>query len=104
MGRRRDLKSSPSIYVGSGEWPHGELAADTPPEAHVARGVALRLHGAMESRRWGLRETSRQTGLTTRVLHNLLHGKTWPTLPTIARLEVRLEVDIWGDEHTSMSN
>ena len=102
MGRRRDLKSSPSIYIDSGEWPHGELAADAPPEAHLARGVALRLHAAMESRQWGLRETSRQTGLSTKVLANLLRGHTWPTLPTIARLEVRLEEPIWGDEHTVM--
>ena len=101
MGRRKYLKSSPSIYVESGEWPHGELAVDAPLEAHLARGAALRLHEAMESHRWGLRETSRQTGLSTKVLANLLHGHTWPTLPTIARLEMRLETEIWGDEHTS---
>ena len=101
MGRRIGLQSRPSDYTASGKWPHGELAEDAPPEAHAARGVALRLHRAMESRRWSLRETSRQTGLTTRVLHNLLQGHTWPTLPTIARLEVRLGVDIWGNEHKS---
>lgn len=102
MGRRKDLESSPSSYVESGEWPHGDLAADAPHEAHVARGVALRLHEAMQSRQWGLRQTSRETGLTTRVLHNMLHGHTWPTLPTIARLEVCLGIDIWRSEHRGM--
>lgn len=101
MGRRIGLESRPSLYVESGEWPHGELVVDAPPEAHLARGAALRLHEAMESNRWGLRKTSRKTGLSTKVLANLLHGHTWPTLPTIARLEMRLETEIWGDEHTS---
>ena len=50
----------------------------------------------------GLRQTSRETGLTTRVLHNMLHGHTWPTLPTIARLEMSLEIEIWGGEHGGM--
>ena len=89
MGRRIGLASTPSSYVASGEWPHGELAADAEPEAHLARGAALRLHQAMESNQWGLRETSRRTGLSTKVLANLLHGHTWPSLPTIARLEMR---------------
>ena len=103
MGRRIGLDSSPSSYIESGgEWPHSELVAEAPPEAHIARGAALRLHEAMESRRWSLRETGRRTGLSTRVLHNLLQGHTWPTLPTIARLEVRLGVKIWGDEHRTM--
>ncbi|MYA85670.1 MAG: helix-turn-helix transcriptional regulator [Acidimicrobiaceae bacterium] len=101
MGRRTGLESRPSLYVESGGWPHCELAVVAPPEAHLARGAALRLHEAMESNRWGLRETSRKTGLSTKVLANLLHGHTWPTLPTIARLEMRLETEIWGDEHTS---
>lgn len=104
MGRRNDLKPRPSLYVESGEWPDGELAADAPPEAHLTRAAALRLREAMESHQWGLRKTSRETELSTKVLANLLHGHTWPTLPTIVRLEVLMEVPIWGDEHTSMSN
>ena len=35
---------------------------------------------------------------------NILKGKAWPDIDTIARLEKALDIDLWGDEHRSRND
>ena len=38
-------------------------------------------------------------GLTPQTIYNVLGGKTWPDLTTIARLEIHFRVRLWGNHH-----
>ena len=42
---------------------------------------------------------SELTGLSRQTINNILLGKTWPDIRTVARLEVALEQRLWGREH-----
>ena len=101
MGKRLNLEPSPNCYLLPGsEWPDGALRPDAPPEAYLARGATRRFRKALETRDWSTRQASKEIGLSTHVVHNFLHGKSWPSFVAIARIERRCTgVKIWGGEH-----
>ena len=86
-------------FAAQSEWPHGTLQADAPPEAHLAQPVAHRLSDTLARQELSLRAASTATGASIRALFNILHGKTWSDLPTLARIERGLGIDLWGNEH-----
>jgi len=71
-------------------WPD-EICGD--PVAERARLFALNLRAAAGSRT--LRELGALTGVDHTALSRILDGHVWPDGYTIARLEVRLGVNLW---------
>ena len=41
-----------------------------------------------------------KTGLGRQTINNILLGKGWPDIRTVARLEVALGKRLWGPEHS----
>ena len=100
MPSRGRLSAHPSEYLANGEpWPHGGLVPDAPPEAHLALAVARRLEAQITRRGLSLREAESATGASVSALSNILRGNSWGDLPTIARIERGLGVEMWGSEH-----
>jgi transcriptional regulator with XRE-family HTH domain len=98
MPARTGLRGHPADYLAPGEeWPHGELVADTPPEVRLVAGVVGRLRVVADD--LGTRKVARRAGLSPQTISNLLTGRTYGDLVTVARLERALEVHLWGDEH-----
>ncbi len=81
----------------AGEWPDGTLLPRAPEEAHLAAALAVRLRKHMAGRT--LETLAEKTGLGRQTINNILLGKGWPDIRTIARLEVALEKRLWGKEH-----
>jgi transcriptional regulator with XRE-family HTH domain len=81
----------------SGEWPTGALGRNAPEEAKLAAGIARRLAAAQGAR--SLRQLAAETGVSPGTLSNLLAGRSWGDVVTIARLETGLGVPLWGSEH-----
>ncbi|NQX22724.1 helix-turn-helix transcriptional regulator [Curtobacterium sp. VKM Ac-2852] len=78
----------------------GQLTAspwpDVPSEdalAEVARRLVLNVRAAMDGR--SIRAVAVDVGVGNVTLSNVLAGKAWPDLATIARLEQGLDVDLW---------
>lgn len=71
-------------------WPQ-EAASD--PIAEVDRRFILRVRAAMGQET--ARSLAERAGISHGTLNNLLAGKAWPTLSTIARLERALATDLW---------
>jgi transcriptional regulator with XRE-family HTH domain len=46
-----------------------------------------------------LRTVAGITGVSASTLSNLVTGRTWGDVVTLARLEAALNVSLWGDEH-----
>ena len=100
MGKRLGLESRPNLYHADGEeWPDGELRDDAPLEAHLAMGVSRRFRNAIEARGWRIRRASEEIGISMHAVYDLLKGNSWGTLPTIARIEIRLKVQMWDCEY-----
>jgi len=90
----RGLAPSPREYVVRGEWPDGQLQCGAPYEAQKAAAIANRLQGVIGDR--SLRAVAALSGISIGTLHNLLTGKTWGDVVTIARLENALSTDLWS--------
>ena len=96
MGRNKNLKK-PCDYVQPGAtWPKGPLA-DAPPEAYLVRQIAQKLKE--RNARKDVYKIAALRGLTPQTIYNVLDGKTWPDLTTIARLEIHFRVRLWGNHH-----
>ena len=97
MGRNQNLKK-PRDYVQRGaQWPTGPLEPNPPPEVRLVRGIVTKLEA--RNARKDIYETAKRCGLNPQTIYNVLDGKTWPDLATIARLEVHFGVRLWGNEH-----
>lgn len=91
-------RSNPSEHLRPGElWPNGQLEADAPIEAHLAQALSQRLNHARLGR--SLKQIADNAGVSQDSLSRLLRGKTWGSMPVIARLEHALDTDLWGNEH-----
>lgn len=98
MPARTGLRGHPADYLATGEeWPHGRLVRDAPDEVRLVAGIVQRLQAVADG--LGTREMSRRAGLSPQTVSNLLTGKTYGDVVTIARLERALDVELWGDEH-----
>ena len=42
---------------------------------------------------------AQSSGLSAQTIHNILEGRTWPDLHTLACLEASLNTCLWGNEH-----
>ena len=71
-------------------WPDSP-AADAGGE--VARQFAVNVQAAIGDR--SVRAAARDAGLDHTTLLSVLHGRSWPDLATVARLENGLGVDLW---------
>ena len=92
------LNKPPHKHVEGG-WPDGTLKSGAPAVAEVARHVAIVLRDLTEPYGISRREAARRAGMSQKAILNLLNGKTWPTLITIARLEQALGIPLWGVRH-----
>jgi transcriptional regulator with XRE-family HTH domain len=63
------------------------------PVAEVARLLALRLGRALGGR--SLREAGRVTGVDHTTVGDILAGRVWADIATLARLEAGLGADLW---------
>lgn len=98
MPRYKHAASKPNQHLAPQQrWPYGQLEADPPPEARLARALAQRLH--QEKTGQTQQHIAERAGITTDALSRLLRGETWGTLPIIARIERALDTNLWGDEH-----
>lgn len=79
--------------LAPGPWPE---ASSSDPFGEIARQFVLRLREAIGAR--SIRSVAEQSGLSHVTLLNLLHGRAWPDLATIARLEVALNADLYSSK------
>lgn len=116
-----DKYGSPNSYLQDGQrWVRyerglfrlGKLRSDAPPEVHLVQEMSRRLHqeyredyeegpdGDWSFRdRLSFRKIADKCGLRERALHDLWHGNSWPTLRTIARLEMLYKDLLWNKHH-----
>ncbi|WP_086860742.1 helix-turn-helix domain-containing protein [Streptomyces milbemycinicus] len=89
MNRRkppRELATDPE------SWPDGHL---TEPGAAAVRDIARSLAGAMAERGLSLRGVAEASGVNRQAVADLINGRSWPDVATVARLANGLGVSLW---------
>ncbi len=90
---RRRQQVRPVEWLSRGSWPHGPLTSDAPPEARVARAITIELDAAMRGR--SPRSVAADAKLAHTTVYDLLKGRTYGDVITIARLEAALQRSLW---------
>ncbi|MET7459625.1 helix-turn-helix transcriptional regulator [Nonomuraea sp. NPDC005501] len=83
----RDLAEDPQA------WPHADLARH--PAAAIVQQIAVSLAGVLAERRLSLRGLAAASGVNRQSIADLLAGRSWPDVATIALLETALTVRLW---------
>lgn len=89
MARRtppRELARDPET------WPHAQLAD---PGAAAVQNIARTLAAAMAERSLSLRALADTSGVNRQAIADLLGGKSWPDVATVARLGDALGTLLW---------
>ena len=93
---RRRKHAPPIAWLHGGTWPEGPLSSDAPPEAIVARAIAVGLSVALQER--SVRHLAADADLAHTTIYDLLAGNTYGDVITIARLETALGVRLWPQD------
>ena len=84
---------SPNEYVVAGEWPHVVLEDYRP--ARVAQHVSRALREAMTYREISANALSKASEVNRQCIANVLQGRVWADMLTIASFEDTLKIMLW---------
>ncbi|MFD7539894.1 helix-turn-helix domain-containing protein [Streptomyces sp. NPDC059819] len=91
----RELADNPE------SWPHAGI---DDPAARVVQGIARALEAVLKTQRRSLRQAAAGSGVNRQAIADLLAGRCWPDVATVARLESFLAVPLYpssgGMPHT----
>ncbi|MBB4923961.1 helix-turn-helix domain-containing protein [Kitasatospora kifunensis] len=63
--------------------------------AEAVRGIATRLARTLAEQRLSLRQAAAGSGVNRQVIADLLAGRSWPDVATVARLEAFAGARLW---------
>lgn len=90
--------SPASLYPG---WPDSlDVSA---PEHQMIQAMVINLRRERNRYR-SVKGVAEKSGVAASTISDILNGNTWPSLETMARLEVGLEVRLWPGVNPSPSN
>jgi hypothetical protein len=92
---RRNPTGPPREYLVKGDWPDGRLKKDAPVAARYALELSKRLREATEGR--PLVSVAEEASIARSTLYDLLQGRTWADLQTLAKLETVLGCRLWPE-------
>lgn len=93
-------RNAPCDYIAEGKkWPEGPLADTAPKEARLAQGIAKQVIKQIDRNDTTIKKVAAAQQLRIKTLQDLIDGKTWPDLVTVARLEIHFDRRLWGHEH-----
>ncbi|GGL33689.1 helix-turn-helix domain-containing protein [Planomonospora parontospora] len=76
-------------------WPNADLTPH--PAAAVVQAIAATLAGILVERRLSLRGLAAASGVNRQSIADLLAGRSWPDVATIALLETALAARLWPE-------
>ena len=96
MPRRTGVTGPPTEYLTSrGSWPVGPFRKETPPAVRYAAEIASRLQEAIDASGANMSAVARSLGVARSTLYDVLGGRTFPDIHTIATAERHFGVTLW---------
>lgn len=90
--------SPASLYPG---WP--DSLDDMAPDHAAIQAMVINLRRERNRYR-SIKRVAEKSGVASSTISDVLAGNTWPSLETMARLEVGLEVRLWPGANPAPSN
>ena len=104
--RYRYDKESPDEESPDEQWPDLPLDPNAPPEVLLVHNIAVRLKDLVDkkiAKPRGPRTIEDLAddidGVSHQTIRNIIQGRVWPDLMTIARLERYFDRKLWGNAH-----
>ena len=109
VNQHGSLQPHPCSYLAEGQtWPDGRLKSSAPPEAVLAQEIARRFRNRCKSR---FEDHDEPRGfdpdrvvaaakIPRTTVEDLLDGRIWCDLPTIARIEGSLDIALWVNQQS----
>lgn len=97
MPRRAGSLGQPAEFV-SGAFPNGKVVADAPVGVVEMVGVARRLRDHLDSTGTSVSELARSAGVNRTTIHDVMAGRSYMDVVTLARLEATTGQRLWGAE------
>ncbi len=82
----RELAADPEA------WPDGHL---TDPGAAAVQDIARTLARILRERGLSLRKVAEASGVNRQAIADLIDGRSWPDIATVARIGDALEIPLW---------
>ena len=92
---RRSPAGPPRDFLAQGEWPDGVLRDGAPVAARYALELSKNLREATEGR--AMAAVAEEADIARSTLYDILQGRTWADLQTLAKLEVTLGTQLWPE-------
>lgn len=92
----------PRSYAEQGQWPNARLRPHH--GAAVTQEIARRLGEVMVQRKLSANRLAGLSGVNRQTISNVLTGRAWPDLITIANLEKALNTALWPPYETTQIN
>lgn len=103
MPPRKGLEPQPCCYLAAGSWPDGPLVPKAPPEAVLVQQISKAFRSACEARNLTtFRAIAKKAKISEKATFNLLKGRTWGDVPTIARIEMNLKIRLWVSQQNAL--
>lgn len=93
--QRRGLEGPPSQFLADGKWPDGSLDAEAPVVAYYAAEISRRLRAALEGQLQ--KDVAESADLARSTLNDIVTGRQWPDVVTVAKLEHLLQKRLWPE-------
>ena len=109
VNQQGSLKPHPCAYLDKGQvWPDGRLKQNAPPEAVLAKEISRRFREACQvryldpanARGFDPAKAAAAAGIAQITVKDLLDGRIWCDLPTVARIEGRLDISLWVSQRS----
>ena len=88
------------------DWPDSPLHLNVEPEVLLVHDIAVRLRELVDAKIAKTRGpisiedlADEIDGVSHQTIRNIIQGRTWPDLMTIARLERYFDRKLWGNAH-----
>lgn len=93
--RRRGVEGPPGDYAVSGQWPDCDLADDAPLGVRYALVISRMLREAVDDR--NVVEVAEKAALARSTIYDIIAGRTFPDVVSLAKLEWALETRLWPE-------
>ena len=91
-----DSRRGPADWLNADQsWPAGRLRAHAPLGVHVDRAIAVNLQLAMNDTAVSLPELAGSTGVSIRLLRDIVAGTAHASISDVAVIERALGLQIW---------
>jgi len=100
---RRGLVGAPRDYLApSGAWPNGPFEKNAPVSVLYAAHIASALDSAIDNAGMTRTAAAEALEIARPTLYDVLGGRTFPDLHTIAKAEQALGVQLWPDSEETL--